>query len=634
MCGICGVIEPAGGGPDRALLACMTQVLHHRGPDSSGVHLDGPAGLGATRLAILDLEQGDQPITARDGALCIVHNGEILNHAALREELRRDGHRFHTSGDTEVVLRMYEAHGLAFVEHLRGMFATAIWDGQRRRLVLVRDRFGIKPLFYRRDGAAISFASELKALALHPRFSRELDRAALHAYLSHNSIPAPLTIYRDARKLAPGHMLVWQERDVEITRYARPAPSRSGDLRREPAPELARELRGRLRDSVRAHLVSDVPVGVLLSGGVDSAALTALAAQESREPPATFSIGFEEQDFNELDHARLVAERYGTRHHELVLRPSAAELLPAMVRAFDEPFGDSSALPTYLVARLAAEHVKVVLCGEGGDELFGGYETYAADLLAERGLGALRVLSPLVARLPSTDGRVSLEYRAKRFLKSAHLPPLERHHGWKEIFDAPARARLLTPPWRDDADPLASQRVRFAETAGAPLLARLQDVDLGIYLVDDLLVKTDRMTMAHSVEARVPFLDPAVADLALALPTALKVRGLDKKRLLRQAVSPWVPEPILRARKRGFSIPAAAWLRNELEPFAREVLSPSTLRRHGLLEPAVVGELLDTHRRRERDNSRQLWGLMALTLWREAAGDVPEGDRRSPAMSA
>jgi asparagine synthase (glutamine-hydrolysing) len=359
-------------------------------------------------------------------------------------------------------------------------------------------------------------------------------------------------------------------------------------------------------------------VGVLLSGGVDSSLLTALAAGESSGRVSTFSIGFRERSFNELDLARQVARRYGTDHHELVVSPQISELLPMLVAAFDEPFADSSAVPTYLVSQLAAQHVKVVLCGEGGDELFGGYETYVADQLALRVGPAAARLARLVDRLPSSNARVSLDYRARRFTRAAALPPLERHHGFKEIFSAEQRSRLLTADWRESAvDPLDPWRRRFAETAGAPLLARLQDVDLGIYLADDLLVRTDRMSMVHGLEARVPYLDPVVAELALSLPTKLKVRGLMKKRLLRRTASSLIPSSIIHARKRGFSIPAAAWLRGELEPLARELLAPERIHAQGYFEPDFVTALLDEHVSRRQDHSRQLWGLMSFALWAE-----------------
>src|SRR5438093_4360266 len=501
----------------------MSATLVHRGPDSEGSYLDGPVGLAARRLSIIDLETGDQPIANEDGSVHVVQNGEIYNYRELRAELERAGHRFRTRSDTEVLVHLYEEEG---------------------------------------------------------------------------------------------------------ERFARPSPARVEALRAEEEPFLAEELRGRLRDSVRAHLVSDVPVGVLLSGGVDSGALAALAAQESREPLRTFSIGFEESSFDELADARQVADRYDTVHRELVLRPHAALLLPALAEAFDEPFADSSALPTYLVSQLAAQDVKVALSGEGGDELFGGYYTYVADRLAERVGGLAPLARPLVERLPSSSARASFDYRAKRFVRGAHLPPLERHHAWKEIFSADARAALTGR--RSAFDPLDVYRARFAETEGSELLARLQDVDLGLYLVDDLLVKTDRASMAHSLEARVPYLDPLVAGFALSLPDRMKVRGLRKEVLLRRAAAPLLPRRIVYGRKRGFSIPAAAWLRGELEPFARETLSAANLERQGFLDPGAAERVLDAHVSGHEDFSRQLWGLLAFTLWYERHVERSPAEVRVP----
>jgi asparagine synthase (glutamine-hydrolysing) len=586
----------------------MSATLVHRGPDSSGEFSDEGVALAARRLSIIDLETGDQPVANENGTVHVVQNGEIYNYRELRRELERAGHSFRTQGDTEVLLHLYEEHGDRFAERLRGMFAIAIWDASHRRLLLARDRFGIKPLYYRHADNELAFASELRAL---PR--GEIDLDALEAFLAFNSIPAPLTIFREIRKLPPGHLLIWEDGRLELRRFARPAPLE--ELREDEEAELVEELRSRLRDSVRAHLVSDVPVGVLLSGGVDSAFLAALAAEESSEPLRTFSIGFEERSFDELAGARLVAERYGTQHQELVLRPDAALLLPALADAFDEPFADSSALPTYLVSQLAANDVKVALSGEGGDELFGGYYTYAADLLAERVGGLARLARPLVERLPTSSSRASFDYKAKRFVRAAHLPSLERHHGWKEIFAPELRAELTG---RGSAfDPVDILRNRYRETVGADELARLQDVDLGIYLVDDLLVKTDRASMAHSLEARVPYLDTVVTNLALALPTRHKIRGLSKKVLLRKAAAPLLPREIVHGKKRGFSIPAAAWLRGELEPFARQTLSRETLERQGFFHPDVVTRLLDDHVAGREDRSRQLWGLLAFTLWHE-----------------
>ena len=608
MCGICGLASRAAVDPQR--LARMSATLVHRGPDSDGTFVSNGIGLAARRLSIIDLAAGDQPIANEDGSVVVVQNGEIYNYAELTHQLRRAGHEFRTHCDTEVLVHAYEEWDLGFAERLRGMFAIAIWDERRRRLVLARDRYGIKPLYYRALGDELAFASELRAL---PR--GEIDLDALECLLTFNSIPAPYSIFRDVRKLPPGHVLLWSEGRETIERFARPAPAPAGETRSEEEAELVEELRARLRDSVRAHLVSDVPVGVLLSGGVDSCTLAALAAEEATYPLRTFSIGFTERSFDELVDARRVAERYGTVHRELVLQPDAALLLPALADAFDEPFADSSALPTYLVSQLAAEDVKVALSGEGGDELFGGYYTYAADLLAQRVGWAAPALKPVADHLPSSAAKASFDYRLKRFVRAAHLPPLERHHGWKEIFAPDARAELRGT--RSSFDPVDLLRTRFAETADAELLARLQDVDLGTYLVDDLLVKTDRASMAHSLEARVPFLDSVVTGFALALPTRHKVRGLRKKVLLRKAAEPLLPNEVVHGRKRGFSIPAAAWLRGELEPFARDTLSADTLRRQGFFRHEPARRLLDEHVAGKQDWSRQLWCLLAFTLWYE-----------------
>jgi asparagine synthase (glutamine-hydrolysing) len=610
MCGICGIASRTGS-PDPDRLDAMSASLAHRGPDSGGVHLDGPVALAARRLSIIDLAGGDQPIGNEDGSCVVVQNGEIYNYPELRLELERDGHTFRTNCDTEVHLHLYERHGPEYARHLRGMFAVALWDARRRRLVLARDRYGIKPLYYRDADGALEFASELRAL---PRGEVDLD--ALDAFLAFNSIPAPYSIFRDTRKLPAGHVLVWEEKGgVTVERYARPGPVPVDELRGDDEAELVEELRARLRDSVRAHLLADVPVGVLLSGGVDSAVLAALAAQETPDAVHTFTIGFEERSFDERADARLVAERYGTNHHELLVQPDPLVLVPALADVFDEPFADSSALPTYLVSELAAEHVKVALSGEGGDELFGGYYTYAADLLADRVAPFARLVRPLVERLPSSSAKASFDYKAKRFVRAAHLPPLERHHGWKEIFSPDARAELTG---RHGAfDPVDLLRTRYAETGGADPLARLQDVDFGVYLVDDLLVKTDRASMAHSLEARVPYLDTVVTNLALALPTRHKIRGLSKKVLLRKAAAPLLPREIVHGKKRGFSIPAAAWLRGELEPFARQTLNADVLRRQGFFDPGVGSRLLDDHVAGGEDRSRQLWGLLAFTLWYE-----------------
>ncbi|MCW2966406.1 MAG: asparagine synthetase [Solirubrobacteraceae bacterium] len=613
MCGIAGLAALDGAAVDPGPLPAMCDALRHRGPDDGGIWSDGPVALGNRRLSIIDLAGGHQPMASKDGHVVVVQNGEIYNHEALHAELAALGHTFATRSDTEVLVHGYEQWGEGLLERLRGMFAIAVWDARDRRLLLARDRFGIKPLYWTAQRGVLGFASELKALR-RIGLREEIDIDALEAYLAFNAIPAPLTIFADVRKLGPGELLSFRPGGgvPEVRTWCRPLPARADALRGESEEALAAELLERLRDSVRAHLVADVPVGVFLSGGVDSGALTALAAQETPGQVSTFSIGFEEASFDELGLARLVAQRYGTDHHELVLRVDAADLLGEIVAAFDEPFADSSALPTYLVSRLASQHVKVALSGEGGDELFGGYYTYVANMLAPRLAPLARLARPLVERLPSSSKRVSLDYKARRFVRAAHLPPVERHHGFKEILAPELRAALLDG--RRGSDPLIPWREHWAATEGAEELARLQELDLNLYLPSDLLTKTDRASMAHSLEARVPFLDPQVSELALALPTRMKVRGRQKKVLLRRAVEPLLPPEVVHGAKRGFSIPAAAWLRGELEPFAREVL-------HGaqLVDRDVSLRLLDEHVGRRDDHSRALWGLLSLELWRASA---------------
>ena len=597
MCGICGIVALRGDPVDRAALERMNDTLVHRGPDSGGVVVSPGAGLAARRLSIIDLSGGDQPIANEDETVWVVQNGEIYNFPELRDEVESAGHRLRTRCDTEIHLHLYELHGPAYVERLRGMFAVAIWDTRERRLVLARDRFGIKPVYYRVTGDTLAFGSELKALLTLPGFSHELDPDALEAYFDGGYVPAPLTIFRGARKLPQGCLLTFRVGDGEPTveRYARPGPT-SGVTGSDE--ELAEQLRAHLRDSVRAHLLSDVPVGVLLSGGVDSSALTALAAEQTSEPLHSFSIGFAEHSFDELAKARVVAERFGTEHHELRLDPNIVELFPAVAGSFDEPFADDAAIPTYLVSQLAAKTVKVALAGEGGDELFGGYDVYAAHSIA----GLARPFTPLLRRVPSP--------RVQRFAGAATLPAFERHLAWKRMFTPDARHGLLRSR---GTDPVTRYRSRWDETNGADDLARVLDLDVGTYLADELLVKADRASMAHSLEVRVPFLDTVLSEFAFGLPSRLKVRGLAKKRLLRKALAPIVPAEILGARKQGLTLPAAQWLRGPLEPYARELLAND----RGLFDTTFVNRLLDDHVAGRRDNWKQLWTLLSFAAWHD-----------------
>jgi asparagine synthase (glutamine-hydrolysing) len=626
MCGICGVASPTPLPAQRARLDRMNETLVHRGPDSGGIFLEDGAGIAARRLAIIDLETGDQPLTNEDGSIAVVQNGEIYNYRELRDQLVRSGHRFRTRGDTEVLAHLYEERGLAFAEPLRGMFAVAVVDRRRRRVVLARDRFGIKPLYYRLAGRTLSFASELKALLSQPDVSRELDPCALEAFLTFSFVPAPLSIFRDIRKLPPGSVLSWEAQsgsEVSIEQFSAPVPATPDEMRRERVEDLAEELRERLRDSVRAHLVSDVPVGILLSGGIDSSTLTALACQIGGRVD-TFTIGFEERGFDERSRARLVAERYDTNHHEAVLHPDAVELLPALAETFDEPFGDSSAIPTFLVSRLAREHVKVVLTGEGGDELFGGYDLYSGHALARTLAPVASLLRPLADRLPASTGRASsLDSRAKRFAHGAGLAALERHCAWRSIFTAEERNALFRRELQVGPRPIDLLRESYDASAGADDLARLMSVDLRLFLADDMLVKTDRATMAHSLEARTPLLDSVVSDLALRLPSELHVRRLGKKRLFRRAVAPLLPREVMRGPKRGFSLPVGAWLRGPLAPIVQETLAPERVRKQGFFETTAVTALVEAHASGRVDNSRKLWALLTFSLWLDRYGEGP-----------
>jgi asparagine synthase (glutamine-hydrolysing) len=628
MCGVCGLVSLNGAPVDAEVLAAMNETLFHRGPDSGGAYIDGNVGIAARRLAIIDLAGGDQPIANEDRTVHVVQNGEIYNYRELRRDLEGRGHRFSSHSDTEVLVHLYEEDGPRFVERLRGMFAIAVWDSRHRRLVLGRDRFGIKPLYYRVANGRLSFGSELKALLRQPDFSREIDLNALDAFLTFGFVPAPMTIFVESRKLLPGHVLVWDGNDrgvVTIDQFAQPAAAAADAIRSGDEQTLAEELRERLRDSVRAHLIADVPVGVLLSGGVDSSALTALAAEESSGPVSTFTIGFDERHFDERGPARLIAQRYGTDHHELVLRPDAAELLPDLIEVYDEPFSDGSAIPTYLVSQLARQHVKVALSGEGGDELFGGYNYYVGHRLAPAIGWASSIMRPFAESLPTSMAKSStFDHRAKRFTRSARLPTLERHYMWKTIIPPEDRDELVLPECRPSHDALHLLSTRFAASQGVDDLARVMDLDIGIFLVDDMLVKTDRASMAHSLEARVPVLDTVVAELALSLPSRMKVRGFSKKRLLKRAVEPLVPAAIIKGEKRGFAMPLAAWLRGELRPLVREVLSPRNLHRQGFFHPEAVQRLIKEHWAGRADHHRKIWAVLTFSLWYERyAAEAP-----------
>jgi asparagine synthase (glutamine-hydrolysing) len=622
MCGIVGVWRGASGAPvTEETLRRMCDAIVHRGPDDEGLFVDGTFGMGMRRLSINDLAGGHQPLANEDGSVLVVCNGEIYNSPELRRDLEARGHHMPSRSDVAVIPHLYEEHGESFVASLDGMFALALWDRRRRRLVLARDRLGIKPLYVAEHRGALAFASELSALAADG-WCEALDFTSVHHYLGLGYVPGPGSIFADVRKLEPATQLTVDEgRDPVARRY--------WNLRFDPAPrtrsddEYADDVLTALRAAVKSHLLSDVPVGVFLSGGVDSSGLVALMSEIAGQRIQTFSIGFEEKTFDELELARAVARRYGTDHHELVVRPDAVQVLPALVRHFGEPFADSSAVPVYYVSELASRNVKVVLSGEGSDEVFAGYETYLAGKYAAlyRRLPDVigRTLVPaLVDRLPVSHARVSFDYKAKRFVRGAYLPLEDGHFWWKVVLSEAVQAELCCGPARNGAVDTATLFREAAARAGSDdWLARLQAIDAHVYLPDDILTKADRMSMAHSLEARVPYLDRAVVELAARLPSGVKLRRFTKKYVLKRALRRHVPAEILRAKKRGFNVPVASWLRGELREMLHDMLAPAALRRVGLFEPAFVERLIREHVGMRFDHSRPLWTLLAFMIWHE-----------------
>jgi asparagine synthase (glutamine-hydrolysing) len=621
MCGICVAVrdrQPV----DPALICRMCDRIAHRGPDSAGYHIDGQVALGMRRLRIIDLDTGDQPIFNASRSLAIVFNGEIYNYRELRARLQAKGHRFATASDTEVIVHLYEELGAAAITELNGMFALAIHERDSGRVFLARDRLGIKPLYYAETADGLYAASEIKSLLAVPAIGRTLDEVALDQYFSLLYIPAPRTIFREIRKLAPGHVLIKDPgRPAVVERYWR-IRSRNGAAR--PEPELIEEFRARFDAAVASHLVADVPLGVFLSGGIDSGALVASIAK-SGAPVRTLSLGFppEYGEFDERRNARRVAERYHTMHEELVVEPQIHDTVQALARAFDEPVGDSGAVPNYLVCRAARRSVTVALSGLGGDELGAGYQRYLGMQLAERYRewpAAIRdgVVRRLVEALPESAKGTRAIDQAKRFVRHASQPWLERFFAFSSPLDRGHRAALYTPALRSRVE-LDSALHLMQELAAAQPHAdpvnRMLCIDLQAYTVDDLLAIADRTSMAHSLEVRVPYLDHTLVEFMAGVPGALKIGGLQKKRFLRLAFRDDLPREILDRRKSGFSLPVARWLREDLRGLLDDTLSPARLGRDGLFEPAVVADLQREHYTRKRDWSSVLWALLMFHLW-------------------
>ena len=620
MCGIVGIVRNGTEPIDEALLSRMCEAIRHRGPDEDGFYVNGPVGLGVRRLSIIDVKGGQQPISNQDGTAWIVFNGEIYNYLELREKLEKLGHKFYTNSDTEAIVHAYDQYGADCPKHLRGMFAFAIWDERTSELFIARDRVGKKPLLFAQVNGDIVFGSEFSALLLHPQISRDIDIKALDYYLSFLCIPAPLTAYQAIRKLEPGHSLRWRTGEIKIERYWQPDFSHKISISEEEAGERALEI---LRDSVRVRLMSEVPLGAFLSGGIDSSAVVALMSEASTEPVKTFSIGFEEQDFSELHHARRVANHVGANHHEFIVRPDAMEVLPILVQHYGEPYADSSAIPTYYVARETRKHVTVALNGDGGDESFAGYERYAAMPIAEhyhRLPEFLResVINKAVGLIPTPISSRTPTGRAKRFLHAASLPKVERYLRWVSAFDEDAKRELYSENLRRETAGFHAGDILepwFAGSNGSGIVDATLLTDIMTYLPNDLLVKVDIATMAVSLEARSPFLDHHVIEFAASLPEKLKLRGLTTKYLLKRVLKKLLPVENLQRSKMGFGVPIGHWFRGQMQPFLREVLLSEKALGRGLFKPQKVHQLVDQHTRGERDYSHQLWSLLMLELW-------------------
>jgi asparagine synthase (glutamine-hydrolysing) len=619
MCGIAGFVERRSAAepfsPDQqlALVRRMCDVIRHRGPDDEGVFTDEGVALGMRRLSIIDLATGRQPIHNEDATIWIVFNGEIYNFRELRRELEALGHRFSTSTDTEAIVHAYEQWGDAAIGRLRGMFGLAIWNARTRTLLAARDRIGIKPLYYAEANGRLYFGSELKSLLCAPDLPRDLDLDALDHYLSFLYTPRDGSIFKAVRKLPPGHLLTWTDGSLSIRRYWElPAEERFPGSEAEAVDQLE----GVLSDAVRSHLVSDVPLGAFLSGGIDSSVVVALMARASGARVKTFSIGFDEPAFDELEHARAVAAHVGTEHHEFVVKPDAIGILDALIGHFDEPFADSSAIPTWYVSELARRHVTVVLSGDGGDELFGGYDRYvphprvvAFDRFSPRAFR--RVAAIAAARLPHGA-------RGKNFLRHVARDDRGRYLDAIRFFARDEKTSLLSPDVQRvlaPVDPEARLARHFARFGGLPWPSQMMRFDAETYLPEDVLTKVDRMSMAHSIESRVPLLDNEVLRFAASLPAAVKIKNGRRKHVLKEVAARLLPPSILDRKKQGFGVPLGVWFRGNLrELFADTLLSPACLAR-GYFQPSFVRRLVDEHLSGARDHTLRLWQLVVFERW-------------------
>ena len=613
MCGIAGFLLREGLA-QKPLVETMCERIRHRGPDDTGVHLDGPCGIGMRRLSIIDLGTGHQPLSNEDGSVWVVFNGEIYNYRGLRDRLLAQGHVFHTNSDTETLVHLYEQDGVEGLAHLRGMFAFCIWDGRRRELLLVRDRFGKKPLYYAETPQGLYFASELKCLRL-PGVPLEIDEAALRLYFLFGYIPDPYSPYRAVRKLMPGCWLRYSAGGrLETGRYWRLPPFAGRNTAGLDKRETLAGIRETFDEAVRIRMEADVPLGAFLSGGIDSSLVVASMSMQSPEPVRTFSIGFEESAFNELPYARMVAEKYRTQHHEIVVRPDSVALVNRLVRHFDEPFADSSAIPTYIVSEFAARHVKVALSGDGGDELFGGYESFF-EIEKYRVLDAIpqpvrRLLSAVAEKLP---------YAAygKNYLRMLGRPSALARYFDLHAYGYFLRQRIFRPEWvlDGDIDSLARALPDSLDRSGDDVMVQAMYFEATAQLTGDMLVKVDRASMAASLEVRCPMLDHVFAGVAAAIPYPWKLHRGAGKRILLEALGDRLPPPLLNRPKKGFAVPLAAWFRTSLRDFIGDHLESRRFAERGIVRPEFVTYLLNEHLSGRRNNASRLYGLLMLELW-------------------
>jgi len=622
MCGIAGYIDLKQQA-DQSLIEKMTRIMEHRGPDGEGYHLDFPVALGHRRLSIIDLAGGKQPMADDSERYWITFNGEIYNFPDLRQKLIQQGHHFNTRCDTETILAAYKHYGDKCVDHLRGMFAFAIWDSAEKTLFLARDRVGKKPLYYYLDSHHFIFASEIKAIIQHPAVSRDIDPQAIADYFNYNYIPFPRTIFKSVKKMLPGHLI---KLDVEADSTLKFQQEEYWDIHYAPEPDIPESewceaLREKIDEATRIRMISDVPLGAFLSGGVDSSAVVAFMAQAQSTPVKTFSIGFKEEDFSETKYARQVAEQFGTEHHEFIVEPDAMEMLPKLAWEYDEPFADSSAVPTYYVSKLAREHVTVILTGDGGDETFAGYRRYpwANDMHCYDVLP--NFMKKFLFGLPSS--MLPEGVRGKGMLRHLSCPPFERYAGINTYGERSYIGKLFSDDFKsklpgnfEKAYPDFSLMRHYYDRCNVDdYLTRIQYLDTKVYLAEDILTKVDRASMLCSLETRAPLLDHEVLELAARMPSSIKIKNGETKYILKKALEPLLPENILYRKKMGFGVPLVHWFKDDLVDYAHDVLLSTQAQQRGFFNPEQVSQILQTHKKRGRDLSPRIWSLLFFEHW-------------------